>query len=100
MSTETLNPPANKAKTSFSPEQRKWLAKLGQLVGAAADETGDNDAAPASDAKPKPESLVAAAFVPALIQWGPEVLKVIQQLGGGRRIAAIQVVNKTDRIIH
>src|ERR1051326_4735353 len=99
MSSPTLTPPEKKSQSAFTPEERKWLGKLANLVGdAAGDSLNESDASAAPSAK-QAEDIVAVPFAPALAQWGPEVLKVIREVGGGHRVAAIEVVNHSDRKI-
>lgn len=47
-----------------------------------------------------PGSLSFAALGPELLKWAPEILAALKGLGGGRRGAVIEVVNKSDRVIH
>src|SRR5436190_3991400 len=100
MSTQTLNSPEAKSQSSLSGEQRNWLKTLGDLVGAAAQDSDETDKLAGAGNKQKIADIVAVPFAPALAQWGPEVLKVIQEIGGGHRTAAIEVVNHSDRVIH
>src|ERR1043166_2104453 len=101
----TQAPKANVAKSNLTAKQRDWLKKLGAVVNASGDgadaDTNEETSAPVlKDAAQTLVPVAAGPFVPLLLQWGPEVLDVIKKLGGGRRIAAVQVVNNTDRVIH
>jgi Putative peptidoglycan binding domain len=93
---------ATKAPASLDPAQRTWLKKMGAALDAPIAKAGGGDAAVAAlkDQKSVGDAATTKSFVPELLTWGPGILEVIKKLGGGRRICAVAVVNKTDRVLH
>jgi len=93
---------ATKAPASLDSAQRAWLKKMGVALDApVADVPKTNGAVSAlKDQEAAREGAEKKAFVPELLTFGPAVLEIIKKLGGGRRICAVKVVNKTDRVLH
>jgi hypothetical protein len=100
--------------TGFTSTQRVWLKELGVLVGTGLADAIEPEPPPAArrrrssalfkngtdaDDAPIEADIGESKFVEDVPSVSAEVLRILRELGSGRRSCAIKIVNNSSRII-